>query len=119
VRQLQNLALSKMRKALAKQEEQRTVEDIELEERQRAREEVIREFISARSPADVTPVAKVSRPPLPEHSVAAPRILAADKPAPRVAAKAGKPAKPVASVASPFAPKAVGKLGAKLYGGVR
>jgi RNA polymerase primary sigma factor len=48
VRQLQNLALSKMRKAMWKQEEQRTVEDIEIEEKQRARELVIKEFITAR-----------------------------------------------------------------------
>lgn len=127
VRQLQNLALSKMRKALARQEEQRTVEDIELEEKQRAREEVIREFIAARSPGDAAPapVAAKARPGLIEAAVASAAAASSAKAAARVPAKAAKsaarPAKPVAaaSVASPFAPKAVGKLGAKLYGNFR
>ncbi len=49
VRQLQNLALSKMRKAIAANETQRTVEDIEQEDRERKRMQVIREFIEAKS----------------------------------------------------------------------
>jgi RNA polymerase primary sigma factor len=49
VRQLQNIALSKMRKAMASHEHQRTVEEIELEEQVRARHEVIRDFITAKS----------------------------------------------------------------------
>lgn len=105
VRQLQNLALSKMRKALAREEEQRSAEDIEIEEKQRAREAVIREFITSRAPADGAPV----RPARPAPVVAAREPVAAAKPSAR------RPAKP-AAVASPFAPKVVGKLGAKLYG---
>jgi RNA polymerase primary sigma factor len=52
VRQLQNIALSKMRKAMAKNENQRTLDEIAEEDRQRKRMEVIREFIetSARRP---------------------------------------------------------------------
>lgn len=50
IRQLQNIALSKMRKAITRNESLRTKEEIEIEERQRARLEVIREFIAARSP---------------------------------------------------------------------
>ena len=46
VRQLQNLALSKMRKAIAAHETQRTVEEIEAEKIQVRRMEVIREFIA-------------------------------------------------------------------------
>ncbi len=106
VRQLQNLALSKMRKALSKREEQRSTEEIELEEKQRAREEVIREFIATRSPAEIAPALVVK--PLPAITTEAPRR------APKVTAK--RPAKPVATNASPFAPKATGTLGAKLYG---
>lgn len=49
VRQLQNIALSKMRKAMAAHEHQRTLEEIEREEQARARHEVIREFITAKS----------------------------------------------------------------------
>lgn len=49
VRQLQNIALSKMRKAMAKNENQRSIDEIEEEERQRKRMEVIREFIEANS----------------------------------------------------------------------
>jgi len=45
IRQLQNIALSKMRKALSHHEAQRSQEEIELENRRVAREEVIREFI--------------------------------------------------------------------------
>lgn len=58
IRQLQNIALSKMRKAIAKNETQRTSDEIELEDRQRQRMEVIREFIEAKSRTDV---------PSPEH----------------------------------------------------
>lgn len=49
VRQLQNIALSKMRKAMASHEHQRTVEEIEVEDQVRARHEVIREFIETKS----------------------------------------------------------------------
>ncbi|MFA6960121.1 MAG: RNA polymerase sigma factor RpoD/SigA [Opitutaceae bacterium] len=49
VRQLQNIALSKMRKAMASHEHQRTVEEIEIEEQVRARHEVIREFMTSKS----------------------------------------------------------------------
>jgi len=49
VRQLQNIALSKMRKAMASHEHQRSVEEIEIEERAQARQEVIREFIQAKT----------------------------------------------------------------------
>jgi len=106
VRQLQNLALSKMRKALAKQEEQRSAGDIEQEEKQRAREEVIREFISTRAPADAAPRALPKA--LPTVTTEAPRR------APKAVPK--RPAQAAAVIASPFAPKAVGDLGAKLYG---
>ena len=53
VRQLQNIALSKMRKALSKNEAQRSIDDIHEEDRQRKRMEVIREFVEskARKPA--------------------------------------------------------------------
>ena len=49
IRQLQNIALSKMRKAIARNEAQLSLEEIEQEEVQRKRMEVIREFIEARS----------------------------------------------------------------------
>ena len=49
VRQLQNIALSKMRKAMASHEHQRSVEEIEGEEQIRARHEVIREFMEAKT----------------------------------------------------------------------
>jgi RNA polymerase primary sigma factor len=49
VRQLQNIALSKMRKAMAKNETQRTVEEIDEEDRLRQRMEIIREFIETKS----------------------------------------------------------------------
>lgn len=49
VRQLQNIALSKMRKELAVHEAQRSSEEIAEEQRLRRRMEVIREFIQARS----------------------------------------------------------------------
>jgi RNA polymerase primary sigma factor len=106
VRQLQNLALSKMRKALAKQEEQRSAEDIDQEQKQRAREEVIREFISTRAPADAAPRALPKA--LPTVTTEAPRR------APKAVTK--RPAQAAAVIASPFAPKAIGALGAKLYG---
>ena len=52
IRQLQNIALSKMRKAMVKNENQRTLDEIAEDDRQRKRMEVIREFIetSARRP---------------------------------------------------------------------
>ena len=49
VRQLQNIALSKMRKAMASHEHQRSVEEIEIEDQVRARHEVIREFMQTKS----------------------------------------------------------------------
>jgi len=110
VRQLQNLALSKMRKALEKQEAQRTTEDIEIESKQRAREEVIREFMIARTPVGVDkPVAKPVRvlPP-----VTTSRAAVAAAPSGRATSKAVKPA----TVASPFAPRRTNMLGAKLFG---
>jgi RNA polymerase primary sigma factor len=124
VRQLQNLALSKMRKAITKQEEQRSAEDIELEQKQRAREEVIREFISSRQTNSETEVAatrrSISTVPARVHPSTAARLAAAEmqpvkneSAAKRASAKATKPTAP----SSPFAPKVVGRLGAKLYGG--
>lgn len=49
IRQLQNIALSKMRKAMAQHSAQRSLDEIEVENRRVAREEVIREFIVSRS----------------------------------------------------------------------
>ena len=49
IRQLQNIALSKMRKAMAHHNAQRSSDEIEVENRRVAREEVIREFIVSRS----------------------------------------------------------------------
>jgi RNA polymerase primary sigma factor len=49
IRQLQNIALSKMRKAIARNEAQRSREEIDIEDRQRKRMEVIREFIETRN----------------------------------------------------------------------
>jgi RNA polymerase primary sigma factor len=49
IRQLEYLALSKMRKAMAKNDTQRSVDDIEEEDRMRQRMEVIREFIETKS----------------------------------------------------------------------
>ncbi len=114
VRQLQNLALSKMRKALARQEEQRTAEEIELEEKQRAREAVIREFISTRAPADAGPESAPSRAAAVQAAKSVQTHPVAASPA--KAARERKTAKP-ASAISPFAPKVAGRLGAKLYGG--
>jgi RNA polymerase primary sigma factor len=51
IRQLQNIALSKMRKAIASNEAQRSRAEIDIEDRRIAREEVIREFIEARDVA--------------------------------------------------------------------
>jgi RNA polymerase primary sigma factor len=49
VRQLQNIALSKIRKAMSKNETQRSLEEIGEEDRQRQRMEIIREFIESKS----------------------------------------------------------------------
>lgn len=49
VRQLQNIALSKMRKAILKNEAQRTRDDIHEETVQRKRMEIIREFVESKS----------------------------------------------------------------------
>jgi len=49
VRQLQNIALSKIRKAMAKNETQRSLEEIDEEDRQRQRMEIIREFIESKT----------------------------------------------------------------------
>jgi RNA polymerase primary sigma factor len=50
VRQLQNLALQKIRKLMAKNEAQRSVDEIEQDERLRKRMEVLREFFESKSP---------------------------------------------------------------------
>lgn len=47
VRQLQNIAISKMRKVMALKEHQHTAEEIEMENRERKRMEVFREFYEA------------------------------------------------------------------------
>ena len=49
VRQLQNLALSKLRQAMARHEALRSAEDIEQEQRQFRREQVIRDFIESKT----------------------------------------------------------------------
>lgn len=49
VRQLQNIALSKMRKTMAQKERQHTAEEIEIENRERKRMEVFKEFYEATS----------------------------------------------------------------------
>ena len=49
VRQLQNLALQKIRKLMAKHEAQRSVEEIEQDERLRKRMEVLREFFESKA----------------------------------------------------------------------
>jgi RNA polymerase primary sigma factor len=51
IRQLQNIALTKMRRAMAHHEAQRTREEIAQENLERGRMEVIREFITARGGA--------------------------------------------------------------------
>lgn len=48
VRQLQNMALSKMRRVMYNKERQRTVEEIAVEQREKERMEVIREFFETR-----------------------------------------------------------------------
>ncbi len=55
IRQLEYLALTKMRKAMAKHEAVRTVEEIEEEERQRERMAVIREFVESKTTKPVKP----------------------------------------------------------------
>lgn len=124
VRQLQNLALSKMRKAITELEEQRTSEEIEIEDKQRAREEIIREFISSRTgeiekSAPNSNRAAASVPAKTHPSTAARLAAAAAKQAghPAATGKTGSPPAKPASARSPFAPKAIGSLGAKLYGG--
>jgi len=121
VRQLQNLALSKMRKALERDEEQRTAEDIEQEQLLLAREEVIREFITSRAPSEVTaePASKqrIALPPITYDKRQA-RPMVADPESERPAATGSKTVKS-SGVSSPFAPKSVGKLGFKLYGSAR
>ncbi len=49
VRQLQNIALSKIRRAMEKNNSQRTVEEIDQDDRQRQRMEIIREFIESKA----------------------------------------------------------------------
>ena len=49
LRQLEYLALTKMRKAMAKHEAVRTVEEIEEEDRLRERMAVIREFVESKT----------------------------------------------------------------------
>jgi RNA polymerase primary sigma factor len=49
IRQLEYLALTKMRKAMAKHESVRSLDEIEQEERQRQRMAVIREFVESKS----------------------------------------------------------------------
>ncbi len=49
VRQLQNIAISKLRRAITHNETQRTADEVELEERARKRMDVIREFVQAKA----------------------------------------------------------------------
>ena len=49
IRQLEYLALTKMRKAMAKHEALRSVDEIEQEERQRQRMAIIREFVESKT----------------------------------------------------------------------
>ena len=49
IRQLEYLALSKMRRAMAKHEAIRTTEEIDEEDRNRQRMDIIREFIESKS----------------------------------------------------------------------
>ncbi len=49
MRQLQNLALQKIRKLMARNEAQRTIEEIDQEERLRKRMEVLREFFESKA----------------------------------------------------------------------
>lgn len=117
VRQLQNLALSKMRKALSRQEEQRTSEEIDLEEKQRAREAVIREFISTRAPSDAVQEPLQSRAAAVHaaKSVQTQPIAVLETVSATVIRDRSKVTKPTPAL-SPFAPKVAGRLGAKLYG---
>lgn len=57
VRQLQNLALSKMRKAMSRHEAQRSIEELEEEERLRKRNEVIKEFMESHRQTATRPTA--------------------------------------------------------------
>lgn len=56
IRQLEYLALTKMRKAMAKHEAVRTIEEIEEEDRQRERMAVIREFVESKSKKPVAAI---------------------------------------------------------------
>jgi RNA polymerase primary sigma factor len=51
IRQLEYIALGKMRRAMAKNEALRNADDIDEEDRQRKRMTVIREFIEAKTKA--------------------------------------------------------------------
>ena len=51
VRQLQNMAISKLRRAITANETQRTADEVEVETRARERMEVIREFVEAKATA--------------------------------------------------------------------
>ena len=55
IRQLEYIALSKMRKAMAKNDTQRTQDEIEQEDRLRQRMEIIREFIETKSKKSAKP----------------------------------------------------------------
>ena len=55
IRQLEYLALNKMRRAMARHESIRTVDEIEQEQRQRERMAVIREFVESRSAQPAKP----------------------------------------------------------------
>lgn len=55
IRQLEYLALTKMRKAMAKHEAVRTVDEIEQDRRQRERMAVIREFVESKSAKQAKP----------------------------------------------------------------
>ena len=55
IRQLEYLALNKMRRAMAKHESIRTAEEIEEEDRQRQRMAIIREFVESKTRKSVSP----------------------------------------------------------------
>src|SRR5882724_5287903 len=55
IRQLEYLALTKMRKAMAKHEAVRSVDEIEQDERQRQRMAIIREFVESKSKRPLKP----------------------------------------------------------------
>ena len=61
IRQLEYIALSKMRKAMARNEAVRTTDEIEQEDRLRQRHAVIREFIEAKGQSSQTKTAKQGR----------------------------------------------------------